>query len=809
MKLVKKILIGLLVLLIVGGIGIFGYIQHLKPQYSGELTLKGINKEVEVLFDDYGIPHIYARSEEDAYFSLGYVHAQDRLFQMEMMRRVGGGRLAEILGPDLIKVDRFFRTLGINKAAEKSVVEFNKQKDKKWAKAATAYLAGVNQFVENGPTPLEYTLIGIPKENFTTTDIYLILGYMSFNFAHGFRTDPIATKILKDYGPKYLNDLAVHWVPGDEMIHNYSAPDSLITDEIAVAVANIVDNLPVPVLIGSNGWAVGPKKTKSGKVIFANDTHIGYAQPSVWYEAHIEYPGFSFYGNHLAGFPFGLVGHTRYSCWGLTMFENDDVDFYIEKENPDNEDQVWEDDHWADMTSRVEVIRVKGGENVEYTVKETRHGPLVNTAMEEVDSLESAPVSVWWAYTKFKNNNLEASYGFSHSKSMEESREAALSISAPGLNVMYGDADGNIAWWAAAKLPRRPRHVNTKVFLDGASGKDEILGYFDSSENPQTENPPWGYVYSANNQPDTIYAEADSGKGTLYPGYYVPEHRAKRILKFLDSDTEWTVDEMKKMSTDVKSDAYPWLAKYLMAILENEKVLLLSENHTKAVQVLKHWNGDHQLTDVAPVIYNKFIYNIMHNALADEIGEETFEVFISTHMFKRSISKLINNEISPWWDDVETEMVETRNAACADAFDRTIRELEGQLGSDMGKWTWDRVHQITHEHPIGRKGPFDKVFNVGPFPIKGGNEVINNSGYWMNAEGKYNVVYGPAMRIIVDFDDIENSYSILPTGQSGNLFSDHYADQAKMYNEGTFRKQMMNREEIESKQIGLLLLKPE
>ncbi len=809
MKILKKIFISLLVLLVVAAGGVFLYVQHLKPQYSGSITMQGLNAEVEVIFDNYGIPHIYAQNEEDGYYALGYVHAQDRLFQMEIMRRVGGGRLAEILGPDLVKTDQFFRTLGIAVAADESVKIFNKSELKPWKRGALAYIKGINQYLDQGPTPLEFTLLQIPAEKYTPKDMYLIMGYMAFNFAHGFRTDPIATKILKELGPGHLNELAVHWVPGDEMNHIYRASDSLITEEIADAVAGIIDNLPAPFLMGSNSWVIGPGKTKSGSVIFSNDAHIGYSQPSVWYEAHLESPELSLYGNHLAGFPFALLGHSRFASIGLTMFENDDVDFYIEKANPENANQVWENDHWVDLETREETIKIKGEDDFTFTVQISRHGPIVNDAIEDVKALESEPVSVWWAFTKFPNNTVQAAYTFGHVKSMSEAREAAFSIKAPGLNIMYGDADGNIAWWAVAQLHKHPAHVNSKVFLDGASGKDEILGYFTSAENPQSENPPVGYVYSANNQPDSIYLAADSGKGTLFPGYYVPEHRAKRILEYLNTEKEWTVDDVKEMITDVTTPAYPNLATYIMAVLENERVLLSSSNHSAAVALLKKWKGTHNLDDVAPVIYYKLIYNILSNAMVDELGEETFATLLTTHMFKRSIPGLINSVNSPWYDDIETETVETRKAVFTDAFDRTIRDLETQLGPNIEEWTWNRVHFISHIHPIGRKEPFDKLFNVGPFPVKGGNEVINNIGFFMNKEGSYTAVFGPSMRIIIDFADIENSVSVIPTGQSGNVLSDHYADQAAMYNEGTFRKQMMNREEIEGKQIGTLTFQPE
>ena len=217
MKLLKLILKILAAIVVIIAIILGGIIYSSKPKYSGEITLEGALEEVEVIYDEFGVPHIYAKNEHDAYLTLGYVHAQDRLFQMEIMRRVGGGRLAEILGPNLIETDKFFKTIGIEDAADESVKMFMKNRDKPWHQSAMAYLDGINHFLKNGPTPLEYTLLGIRKEDFTPKDIYLIIGYMSFSFAQGFRTDPMMTKIYRDLGPEYLNDLVPHWAPGDEM----------------------------------------------------------------------------------------------------------------------------------------------------------------------------------------------------------------------------------------------------------------------------------------------------------------------------------------------------------------------------------------------------------------------------------------------------------------------------------------------------------------------------------------------------------------------------------------------------------------
>jgi len=272
MKILKKVLI-YLVLVIVGLIiGSYIYLQTQKPQYEGNLELKGLQDKVEVYFDEWGIPHIYALNQHDAYMALGYVHAQERLFQMEMLRRVASGRLSEILGKDLVETDKFFRALGLKKAAKQSAnADFKEHND--ITMSAKAYLDGVNQFIKNGSLPVEFLLIGIPKEEYTVEDMYLIAGYMAFTFQTAHKIDPLITKIQNKLGDKYLKDFAIDYVYGTEKIPVHPKMDN----EFAFAdkINEIIENLPVPLLVGSNSWVLSPEKSKSGKVIFANDTHIG------------------------------------------------------------------------------------------------------------------------------------------------------------------------------------------------------------------------------------------------------------------------------------------------------------------------------------------------------------------------------------------------------------------------------------------------------------------------------------------------------------------------------------------------------
>jgi penicillin G amidase len=803
MKVLKKILLSFLFIILIVIAGIYFYLLSTKPKYSGELKLKGLKESVDVYFDKWGIPHIYAKNEEDAYYALGYVHAQDRLFQMEILRRVGSGRLAEILGKDVTKIDAFFRTLGIAESAKKSAALYLGENKEPYQKDAFAYLAGVNRFIETGKTPVEFTILRIPKENFKPEDFYFITGYMSFSFASALKNDPVLTKILKQYGKNYLDDISPF---NPDTVGKFSLvnKDSLkLPSRLASTVDELLNKIPLAPFIGSNGWVIAPSKSKSGKVLFANDTHIAYSQPSVWYEAHIEYPGFSFYGNYLGGFPFALVGHTKKFAWGLTMLENDDMDLFREKQNPGNENQYWINDHWENYELRNETIKIKGGPDSSFQIKITRHGPVINSVTDNVKKNESGPVSVWWSFTKFSGTTLQATYNLNHAERMNDFRIACSMIEAPGLNVLYGDAEGNIAWWACAKLVKRSSHVNSKVILDGAGGADEPLGFYPFSENPYCENPSCGFVYSANNSPDT------SSKN-LFPGYYAPADRGQRIFKFLNANKKFTKDDMHKINSDVVSEVHKAIAFEMVSVIENEPKIKNSELNRVIIQLLKTWDGNHRLDNSVPTIYYKLLSYILEMTMKDEIGKDDFPIFEISHTMKNAYKNLILNDSSSWWDNIETKAKkETRKEIFAEAFSKTVSDLQKQFGDDPSAWTWDKAHTNEYVHLIGRQKPFDKIFNVGPLPAPGGSETINNAGFPLNTDGNYKVSYGPAMRIVIDFAEVENAESILPTGQSGNLMSPHYADQKQLYMDCKSRKMMMDKEEIEKNSEDKLELLPE
>jgi len=794
MKIFKWILIGLVVLSSIMVFGLFWLLDSSKPTYNGEVVLDGLPNDVQVYYDNYGIPHIYAKNEEDLYFALGYVHAQDRLFQMELLRRVGGGNLAEILGPDLAETDRFMRTIGINETAKKSAAAFFSSNKEPFQKAALAYLQGLNTYQKTGATPPEFTLLNIPIRDFTPVDLYRIIGYMGFSFNTAIRTDPLITSIATKLGPDYIKDLRLNTTTQNTAIPT-NLQDTTGIMGITKTALNVLESLPVPPWMGSNSWVVGPEKTKSGYPMLANDAHIGFRQPAVFYEAHLNSPGFNFYGNHLAGFPFAIVGHNDYSAWGLTIFPNDDMDFYREKLNPNSSRQVWNKDHWEDLNSRKETIVIKGGDDLEFIVRSSRHGPIINEINPVVDSLEHQPVSFFWTFNKFPSKILQLAYGMAHSQSIDQFRSAVSLLEAPGLNITYADKDGNIAWWAAARLIKRPAHVEPKMILDGSSGHDDPLGWYPFSVNPRSENPDHGFVYSANNQPDSSYK-------VLHPGYYYPGARGKRITQLISENDQWDLKGFQEMVMDDKSPLYPDVAQTIASLVSSELTVL----EQQVLDLLSSWDGSHGLSDIGPTIYYQLIFQVQKHMMEDELGADQLKVYLTTLVARRSLSHLIANERSVWWDNVHTADLETRELIVNRSFKEAVSTLAKSLGNDPKNWTWDRVHLLEHMHAIGRKKPFNLLFNVGPFGVSGGDEVINKMDF-DKTQSPYKVLSGAAMRILIDLADIENSLSVLPTGQSGHPMSPHYQDQAELYNSGRFRAQLMDKDEIISVSKQRLLLR--
>jgi penicillin amidase len=292
----------------------------------------------------------------------------------------------------------------------------------------------------------------------------------------------------------------------------------------------------------------------------------------------------------------------------------------------------------------------------------------------------------------------------------------------------------------------------------------------------------------------------------LYPGYYLPEDRARRIVDLLEPKDDWTLEDVAAMINDVTSSVSVEVIEYFTI---NMDYSLFDDYEKKAIDMLKTWDGSSTLDQVAPTIYNKWIYFYLKNTFADEMGNVLFEKFMKTHLVKREIASHIAKDASIWWDDISTEdMIETRKDILSRSLKDAVSNLKDILGDDLSQWTWDKVLILEHPHALGKVESLRNFFNVGPFPVKGAREVLDNKGYHLDESKMFEAYAGPSTRRVIDFSDVENSLSILPTGQSGNPFSEFYKDQAKMYLKGEFRKMKMNRQEIEQVST-LLVIRPE
>ena len=791
MKVLKKILMGFLVFTLILSLAFMSYWQYQKPQYAGTKLIASINKSAEVYFDDFGIPHIYAENQHDAMVALGYVHAQDRLWQMELLRRIAPGRLSEIFGNKTLKTDVFFAGLGIDESSAVAVALIDKKSEP--YKLTMAYLQGLNEYVDKGKTPVEFHLLGIKKTKFTLKDVYNTFGYMAFSFAMAQKTDPLLTDIRNKYGQEYLVDLGIPIANNSPS--KISQNQRIAYSKISKSISILLNQVPAAPFVGSNAWIIGGKKTKSGKVIFCNDPHIEFSQPGTWFEAHISTPDFENYGCYVAGTPFPLLGHNRKHAFGMTMFENDDADFFEIELHPQDPTKYKTATGYEKIGVSKKIIKVKDSLPIVVNVKSTHHGPIINNLMQNFKN--NNPVSLLWIHTKQPNKVIEATYGLSHSKSLVEFRQSISQLASPGLNIMYGDSENNIAHFTTGKLYKLQKNVNPNFILNGWNGIDDKKEFFSFNKNPNVTNPAWHYLYSGNNSPKAI-------DGYKYPGYYLPEDRAKRISFLLEKKTNWDRASAMKMMLDNTSENSSKFVKIILQLIEKKS---LSTNEMQAIAILKQWEGENNPDDVAPTIYNKFIYFYLKNTFSDEIGTENFDQLLKTHLVKQIVGIQMPNEKSVWWDDIATtKTIEKRHDIITKSFKESIDQLEIQFGKNPHKWVWKNAHHLEIKHALGRVPALRRMFNIQKTAVAGSNEVINNMMFTYSNEAVNDVKAGPSSRRIIDFSDIENSMSILPSGNSGNPFSKHYADQSTLFKNGKFRKMMLNKTEIISKSTILVLV---
>lgn len=797
----KRGLTVLALLIVISAIGVGGYLYSKQPTRQGQVELHNLQGSVTVRYDERGVPHIRAENETDLYRALGYVHAQDRLFQMEAMRRLARGELAEVLGPKLLDTDKLFRSLRIRERAASYVASLDKQSPA-W-KALQAYLDGINQYQDSHAAPVEFDVLGIPKRPFTAEDSISVAGYMAYSFAAAFRTEPLLTYVRDQLGADYLNVFDLDWQPKGVLAKDRAHPTPALAagdwqdlNALARLSEQALTENGLPQFEGSNAWVIAGSRSQSGKPLLAGDPHIRFSVPSVWYEAQLSAPGFELYGHHQALVPFAFLGHNLDFGWSLTMFQNDDLDLIAEKVNPDNPNQVWYHGQWTDLVSTEQQIAVKGQAPVTLTLRQSPHGPIVNDALGTAAG--KTPIAMWWAFLETPNPILEGFYQLNRADTLAKARAAAAKVQAPGLNIVYANAKGDIAWWASALLPKRPAGVKPEFILDGSGNQADKDGYYPFSANPQEENPARGYIVSANFQPL-------SPTGMEIPGYYNLADRGQQLNRQLsDKSVKWSNEANQKLQLGTTTSYGPRTLAPLLPVLRE---VVSDPAQLKLVEQLAQWPGDYPLDSVSATLFNQFLYDLADAAMRDELGNDFFETLLSTRVIDAALPRLAANADSPWWDNRKTPNKETRADIVKAAWQASMAHLKQTLGNNPAEWQWGTAHTLTHGHPLGQQKPLDRIVNVGPFAAPGSHEVPNNLSAKLGP-APWPVTYGPSTRRLVDFADPAHSLTINPVGQSGVPFDSHYDDQAEEYVEGMYVQAHFSEEEVTANTRSTLKLLP-
>ena len=804
---------------------------------TGEFTLEFdspyLKNPVTIYYDEWGVPHIYAKTKTDLYFAMGYVQAKDRLFQMDFQHRLMYGELSEVVGSATLDLDREFRFLGIAQLAEKSMAHYREmaKTNPKYAAIVSdidAYTAGVNAYIESMGDNLPFEMVILNyrpepwKPEYTAAFAYFMSWVLTLDY-YDVTAERLADKIESAYGMNAFFEL----FPMEPYLQNYVVPgygndtwplenSSSLTfsqrgiDENLLNMAlqqldearkaDITSTLKSAfqllkrwnqhlkpyedVFIGSNNWVVGPSKTASGKVMLMNDMHLSWTFPHIWYEVQqtVEEDNISVFGYALVGVPYVISGHNQHVAWGFTNVGPDFVDMYYYKWKDDTYQEYWYNGEWKRVEQRKEIINVRGGEPVEYIVNETVHGPLF-----EDDN--GRPLALRWAAAR-NSTVVLAIRGFNYAKNWDDFRTSLSLFDTPPQNIVYGDEDGNFGITAAGHYPIRKTLDTNETWLpifpvNGSAGRYEWVDFIDTyDEMPHSFNPAQGYAASANQRT----------AGSKYP-YFIAmfqadPYRGRRINEFLRNGDDFTVEDMKRLQLDVLDTAARSFIGMLLEDVKGKESSLSADAQT-AVNLVKNWDFTMDKDATPPLVWAFF-----RDVLKDEVwGDEWKQMGAEDLPYPQLVTLeylALTNKTSHWFDDVNTtDKIETRADIFIRALERGVANLKKVFGADWASKKWGDYHFLQIPHLTGAGGPFDALVPP-PQPHGGSWATVNVASDRASNPGEDKATYargGPSERIITDFADLPNSLSSIPTGNSGNPFSKHWADQFDRHRNGEYHKQ--------------------
>ncbi len=793
------------------------FVQRPLPKKKGDLVLEGLHEPIEIIFDRFGVPHIYAENEDDLFFAQGYVHARDRLWQMEFNRRTGSGRLSEIFGEVAVEADRFCRRLGMHRAAkaeEARLSEHNRC-------ILDAYARGVNAHIERNKNnlPVEFTLLRFKPAPWQIADSIQWAKMMGWSLGGNWETEIIRARIVARLGAERAARLEAGYDPHHPLI----VPPGIEYKGINLGMLEQYEQLKqlsgFGMLGASNNWVVDGTMSTTGAPILCNDPHLGQIIPSIWYECHLVAGDIDVIGASFPGAAGVVIGHNQHIAWGITNAVSDVEDLYIEKFDPQNPYQYEYQGKWEAAQIIREEIVVRGSKTpLIEEVRITRHGPII-TSLTSKDVNGQAgqngsqaeqtglPLALRWPGLE-QCNIVSAVEKLNRATNWEEYKEALRDWDVPAQNLIYGDKEGNIGYVMAGTIPIRAKGQHL-LPLPGWTGEYEWIGFIPFEELPQTYNPEQHFIVTANNRvvDDT------------YPYYITNEwlngYRAQRIRDLLTSKGKLKLEDMARIQGD----------QYSLPAVEIVPHMLRVQGATPlekaALDVLRTWNFVLAPDSVPASIYETFLNKLEGIVFGAMFGDD--ETIIHHYLGKGAtilsltngyasrskplLIRLMNERDDSWFaDSAIPNGPRSWDTAIAAAFTAAVKELCEKLGSNITRWQYGKMHTMTYNHPLGMIKPLDKIFNRGPYPSGGDIDTVNMRASTHHQPERVIVV--PSYRQIVNLADMKASLSGHAPGQSGQVASKHYADFIKPWLKVEHHPMLFERSMIEANAEGTLRMSP-
>lgn len=798
---------GILIGLIIIGIVALNIYKNSYTQaqltYDAQKSLTGLNGTATVRFDKYAVPHISAESDADLYYAAGYITASERMWQMEVNRLAGQGRLAEFMGPEALDYDKLLRTIGFHRLSN----QLSEYIDPNTLEKVQHYVDGVNAYIEqasaNDNLPLEYTLLDFEPEPWTLEHSLAIIRLMGWELNKAWHLDIVMGSLIEELGERKVQDIFPNYPEeAPEIMRSGSARFADQMLPVMNTDLNLRKYLGMPgTHVGSNSWVISGDLSVTGKPILANDPHLGFTQPSKFYEIHLKGPGINVAGVALPGAPGVVIGHNEHIAWGLTNVMADDADFYLEQIDEDNPYLYFYRGQWTGMDSRVERITVRGLGIDSITVRETHRGPIISD-IHPLGEYTDRAISMEWTGHEM-SDELTAIDQINRATNWDEFSDAVETFHVPGQNIIYADTAGNIGYRPAVKLPNRRRGEGSYP-VPGDVNSYDWTGFIEPSDLPYLYNPPEDYIANANNE-----MIDDSRYRYHVSNLYEPPSRINRILELLNARESHSVKNFQEYQADYISPHARKVSAYFVRAFEETDI---EDRYVQeAVNWLDRWDYSMDTESIPASIFNVSFNRLIHNLYKDEMGDTLLYHFVKTAATPvLSTSWLLEHPLNLWWDNVLSEGFESRDVILRKSLIDAVDWLRENYGRSMVNWQWGMMHQVTFPHLIGQGSRLAEIvmdLNVGPFEVGGAGTTINNGEF--SYQAPYENILGPATRKIVDLSNTDNALSVIYSGQSGHPTSPHYKDQTKLWLNGEYHTLPLSDEGVERITRRVLVLQPE